>query len=909
MANAETLSFQDLLLKLAAAHDREVANAKEGQEEEKSKLQRKIEELRQAAGSAKNEVRKENSELSEAEDIDTGLVHVKSASKGSGGVVKQPRMSQSSLASGGSPMRLSLRNFSEQDGEVGTTPSPRASGSGMLFGMVPSSPSAPRASSSSRKVAPAPAAGQAASRGRRNSAMLVPGVPAPKTPDPKKPSFGAPSLGAQTPPFTPRSSNGAQQSPQQSRARRGATVGLGGFTGEEVKLLPVWSKSTQGLAARVNVRSANAGMKDAEGNPIPGDCTSPEKKGTSSCRRCMRYTHALLSSFVSDPSSPRRITWEVFGLLLIIYDLIWLPMQVFDPTDSQFTVATGVLSSIYWTFDIPLSFLVGFAIQDQGVIEKDLQKIAWNYCTGWLSLDLAIVTIDWVINFLDWTSSSSVSAGEGISFFRIGKAVRFLRLLRLLRLLRAHGRLNELLEHVQSEVSVIFISVARLIAFIMLLNHMVACAWFWIGQLNRPDTWLLQADSDILVAPMAYQYFTALHWSLTQFTPASMEVVPKNEIERLFNVVVIISAMVIFSTFISAITNAMNQLRNLNSVSGMSKQLFFVATCSSLCTSESSGVAVTLLRLMPLSLRHDLSQEIYSAQFQHPFFVVCETCFLDQTRKIYSTALTEKYLSTTQELITRGENATHMHFLNSRVPESLLEYYEANAQEPTLKLTAGAWLCEAALWVKWTHKGTAKTNESSGCEVISVDAGVFQSILKDDAPVREYAKMFRDYFAQHPDSLSDVWPQMPQNEEEGAEEAARQALFSWAVTALGQAHGACKFERIQHIAESLTDLDVALKAEGVVDSKIELAEDSSNFARFVAESRRRSTGKIDMLKHGQNGSDFSAWGSDPSGLQTNQLLALQQISYEGPLASPEEGDEDSSSSSSSGSGLTDSDPS
>ena len=47
------------------------------------------------------------------------------------------------------------------------------------------------------------------------------------------------------------------------------------------------------------------------------------------------------------------------------------------------------------------------------------------------------------------------------------------------------------------------------------------------------------------------------------------QVTPKNEIERLFNVVVIMSAMVIFSTFISAITNAMNQLRNLNSPSGV----------------------------------------------------------------------------------------------------------------------------------------------------------------------------------------------------------------------------------------------------------------------------------------------------------------------------------------------------
>ena len=32
------------------------------------------EELRQAAGSAKNEVRKESSELSEAEDMDTGFL-------------------------------------------------------------------------------------------------------------------------------------------------------------------------------------------------------------------------------------------------------------------------------------------------------------------------------------------------------------------------------------------------------------------------------------------------------------------------------------------------------------------------------------------------------------------------------------------------------------------------------------------------------------------------------------------------------------------------------------------------------------------------------------------------------------------------------------------------------------------
>ena len=33
-----------------------------------------------------------------------------------------------------------------------------------------------------------------------------------------------------------------------------------------------------------------------------------------------------------------------------------------------------------------------------------------------------------------------------------------------------------------------------------------------------------------------YKYSTALHWSLTQFTPASMEVMPQNEYERFFTV-------------------------------------------------------------------------------------------------------------------------------------------------------------------------------------------------------------------------------------------------------------------------------------------------------------------------------------------------------------------------------------
>merc|ERR1712203_835781 len=43
-----------------------------------------------------------------------------------------------------------------------------------------------------------------------------------------------------------------------------------------------------------------------------------------------------------------------------------------------------------------------------------------------------------------------------------------------------------------------------------------------------------------------------------------MSIVPQNVFERIFNVIVITFAMVVFSSFVSSITNAMTHIRNTN---------------------------------------------------------------------------------------------------------------------------------------------------------------------------------------------------------------------------------------------------------------------------------------------------------------------------------------------------------
>merc|ERR1711976_627070 len=56
-----------------------------------------------------------------------------------------------------------------------------------------------------------------------------------------------------------------------------------------------------------------------------------------------------------------------------------------------------------------------------------------------------------------------------------------------------------------------------------------------------------------------------MHWSLTQFTPASMEVRPHNLGERVYSIIVLLFALITFSSFLGSITTAMTALRRRHS--------------------------------------------------------------------------------------------------------------------------------------------------------------------------------------------------------------------------------------------------------------------------------------------------------------------------------------------------------
>ncbi|CAE8582907.1 unnamed protein product [Polarella glacialis] len=483
-----------------------------------------------------------------------------------------------------------------------------------------------------------------------------------------------------------------------------------------------------------------------------------------------------LNSLVMDPGSNKRRAFEVFGLLLIFYDLVWWPAQIFGYTSVPFTDVILWLSSAFWKCDLLMSFFVGFTIHDQGLIEMRVSKVARHYAMTWLPIELSLVLLDSTLNALILLSDHKVADLGGDTFLA---KVPYLRMIRLLRLIKATNIISDLSDRIQSETTRILVRVLKLLFFIMLINHLVACCWYAVGisDLEREDTWV--KANDLNGKGKVYAYTTALHWSMTQFTPASMEVVPVNELERSFTICVIVSAMVIFSSFISTITNAMNQLKNLNSERNaelVKLRRFFserrvsaslvarISSCihqsTKLTSSRVHSEDISILELLPVSLKCDLAEEVFAPTLcAHPFFLTWGGYYPRECKRLCLAARSLS-LNAQDELFNTGQASGSMYFLTSGAMVFTRDDREL-AELPAF-VSPGQWLAEPSLWIQWKHVGHVSSTEN--CELVSLHCEPAIKVLAQNTSTisgaRRYARTFAAYFDRQPDRLSDVWADM-----------------------------------------------------------------------------------------------------------------------------------------------------
>eukprot|EP00929_Paragymnodinium_shiwhaense_P089370 TRINITY_DN49516_c0_g1_i1.p1 TRINITY_DN49516_c0_g1~~TRINITY_DN49516_c0_g1_i1.p1 ORF type:complete len:658 (-),score=95.76 TRINITY_DN49516_c0_g1_i1:153-2126(-) len=450
--------------------------------------------------------------------------------------------------------------------------------------------------------------------------------------------------------------------------------------------------------------------------------------------------HMKKGKYAINPNSHMRLPWEVAGLILLVFDAMAIPLvMAFELSTNIGLQIMNLMTMSYWTCDLWASFFVGYYSRSQTLI-MDVRKTAWRYFRTWFCIDLFIVSLDYVLLL------GSDSGGLRISgLARLGRAFRVLRVFRALKLLRV-AKFNEtmtvVLERIDSEQLRDIIDMAKYVFIILFVNHFVACGWYLLGrETDKTRNWLLEYD--MLMEGKSYQYMTSLHWSLTQFTPASMSVQPQNCAERTYAVVVLLVAMCVFTSFVGSLTTKMTNIReaspiNRKQVIQLRRYLRQHHISPYLAHRIQSYVSLTLwarsscvqakdvelLSILTGPLKRELETElvlpnIISNKLLKMLSEESSSVFSEVCSRVSNVSL-----AASDTFFQFGQKAEKICFLTRGV---LCHWTgkEHKMMEP------GGYFLEHPLWVTWWTRG--RMDAISDCEVLTLDSAAFRSEVKANA--------------------------------------------------------------------------------------------------------------------------------------------------------------------------------
>jgi len=473
------------------------------------------------------------------------------------------------------------------------------------------------------------------------------------------------------------------------------------------------------------------------------------------------------------PGSRTRLTWDVLSTLMVTYDLFTIPLLAFGYDDMEAIATIDLIITIFWTMDLVAAFLTGY--HSGSGIEMRIHMTARKYLRSWFSFDFMVVFIDWSFIYIDQVTEEAQVVGIARFFKTSRGSLRILRTIRLLRFLKVQRLLAQAHELLKSETSRALVNVALAVIIIVTLNHYIGCGFFLIGtegERQGRDNWI---DTHRMKGePVIYQYMTSLHWSLTQFTPAAMEVTPENLWERMYSIVALLFAMLTFSSFLGTITTTLTSLRKRSTEAAMQKHQLRKFFLDNAVSNDLAGRIMSylkknhftqkkrmhmsdleVLKLLPASLKKGLNMELYlpyltKVPILHHLSTLNEPAMSDITN---SCTKDVSYL-TGEHMFLEGKEAKCMYFLVSGCA-----WYDHEDRERQTLLRGGSWACEPILWMPWVHCASLKATFSS--EAIELDGQAFVRIVSshsDTLPfVSAYATGFVAYINELNQDSSMLW--------------------------------------------------------------------------------------------------------------------------------------------------------
>jgi len=482
---------------------------------------------------------------------------------------------------------------------------------------------------------------------------------------------------------------------------------------------------------------------------------------------------------VTRPMGRAQLYHDVTNALVMTWDLSAIPMD-----GAGFLVNSSVYRdislavSVWWSVEMLLNLCRGYL--RNGVVEMRLGKIAKAYVRSWFLADFLLVMLDWFTFFLaDFMAYFGMA--RGVKMLRISRLVR---LLRLVRLFRVFGKLPnippELARFIDPEILHTSMRIGFWIVSILFLNHMIACGWYGLGN-GLSDTgiptwvqvcrrnYLLNTDEE---PGLPWFYATSLHWTLTQFTPASMEVVPENTYERFFTVCTMLCAIIFFSSFLSNIAAAVALFRRKREEHGIQSANLVRLLQENHVSLHLAGRIQAFLKMqqtkrnvvhrvhesdvpqlkqLPESLKEQLAWEVYMPVItRHPLLKGMKLFTQSCITAVCIEALSQQSVLASHHVFSLAEKCRAMYF----VVAGEMTYFHGASTKPIsasqqsddcAMVTARSWACEYVLLVAWEHQGLM-TTLGMPCELALLDAALFHGVLLQWPTVQTFCRRYAFFF-------------------------------------------------------------------------------------------------------------------------------------------------------------------